>query len=119
MRARNKALISGLTTSALVAGTWLAVPTLAFAGASAGAPVVINEVYGGGGNAGATLKQDFIELYNRSGSPVNLAGWTVQYASATGTSWATTALTGTLPPGGSYVVRESQGTGGTTDVASD
>src|SRR4051812_3423570 len=119
MRARNKALISGLTTSALVAGTWLAVPTSAWAGASSSAPVVINEVYGGGGNAGATYKQDFIELYNRSGSPVNLAGWSVQYASATGTSWASTALTGTLPAGSSYIVRESQGTGGTTDVPSD
>ncbi|HEY0167975.1 MAG TPA: ExeM/NucH family extracellular endonuclease [Jatrophihabitans sp.] len=102
-----------------MAGSWLAVPTSAWAGASSGAPVVINEVYGGGGNAGATYKQDFIELYNKSGSAVNLAGWSVQYASATGTSWATTALTGTLPPGGHYVVREAQGAGGTTDVASD
>jgi 5'-nucleotidase len=119
MRARNKALISGLTTSALVAGTWLAVPTSAWAGASSSAPVVINEVYGGGGNTGATYKQDFVELYNRSASAVNLAGWSVQYASATGTSWASTALTGTLPAGGSYVVRESQGAGGTTDVPSD
>lgn len=119
MRARGKALISGLTSSALVAGAWLAVPTAAWAGASAGAPVVINEVYGGGGNTGATYKQDFIELYNRSSSPVNLAGWSVQYASATGTSWATTALTGTLPAGSHYVVRESQGAGGTTDVPSD
>jgi len=119
MRARSKALISGLTTSALVAGSWLAVPTAAFAGASTGAPVVINEVYGGGGNAGATYKQDFIELYNRSGSAVNLAGWSVQYASATGTTYASTALTGTLPAGASYVVREAQGAGGTTDVPSD
>ena len=119
MRAGNKALISGLTTSALVAGAWLAVPTAAWAGASAGAPVVINEVYGGGGNTGATYKQDFIELYNKSNSAVNLAGWSVQYASATGTSWATTALTGTLPAGSHYVVREAQGAGGTTDVPSD
>src|SRR5919112_1170358 len=119
MRAPGKTLISGLTTTALVAGAWLAVPTSAFAGVSSGAPVVINEVYGGGGNSGATLKQDFIELYNKSASPVNLAGWSVQYASATGTSWATTALTGTLPAGSHYVVREAQGTGGTTDVPSD
>jgi len=119
MRARDKALISGLTTTALVAGAWLAVPTVASAGVSSGAPVVINEVYGGGGNAGATYKQDFIELYNRGSSPVNLAGYTVQYASATGTSWATTALTGTLPAGTHYVVREAQGSGGTTDVPSD
>ncbi|HEX8093201.1 ExeM/NucH family extracellular endonuclease, partial [Jatrophihabitans sp.] len=119
MRAGSKALISGLTTPALVVGALLAVPTSAWAGASAGAPVVINEVYGGGGNTGATYKQDFIELYNKSTSAVNLTGWSVQYASATGTSWATTALTGTLPAGTHYVVRESQGSGGTTDVPSD
>ncbi|MEO7263038.1 MAG: ExeM/NucH family extracellular endonuclease [Jatrophihabitantaceae bacterium] len=119
MRARSKTLISGLTTSALVAGAWLAVPISAWAGVSSGAPVVINEVYGGGGNAGATYKQDFIELYNKSAAPVNLAGWSVQYASATGTSWATTELTGTLPAGSHYVVREAQGTGGTTDIPSD
>ncbi|HEX8082522.1 MAG TPA: ExeM/NucH family extracellular endonuclease [Jatrophihabitans sp.] len=119
MRARGKALISGLTSTALVAGAWMAVPTSAWAGVSPGAPVVINEVYGGGGNAGATYKQDFIELYNKSNAAVSLAGWSVQYASATGTSWATTPLTGTLPAGSHYVVREAQGAGGTTDVPSD
>jgi hypothetical protein len=29
-------------------------------------PVVISEVYGGGGNTGATYQNDFIELYNNS-----------------------------------------------------
>lgn len=28
------------------------------------AQVVINEIYGGGGNAGSTYRNDFIELYN-------------------------------------------------------
>ena len=119
MPARSKTSLIAVTASALVATAWLAVPTSAWAGASSGAPVVINEVYGGGGNSGATYKQDFVELYNKSSSDVNLAGWTVQYASATGTSWATTALTGTLPAGTHYVVRESQGAAGTTDVPSD
>ena len=27
--------------------------------------VVISQIYGGGGNAGASLKNDFIELFNR------------------------------------------------------
>src|SRR3954452_9920422 len=119
MRVRSRALISGLTTSALVAGGWLAIATPAWAGVSSGAPVVVNEVYGGGGNAGATYKQDFVELHNRSGSPISLVGWSLQYASATGTSWQTTALTGSLPSNTSYVVRESQGAGGTTDVPAD
>ncbi|MGI9066076.1 MAG: hypothetical protein ACR2HX_06695 [Pyrinomonadaceae bacterium] len=29
--------------------------------------IVISQVYGGGGNSGATLKNDFIELFNRGG----------------------------------------------------
>ena len=34
-------------------------------GTFANAQIVINELYGGGGNSGATLKNDFIELINR------------------------------------------------------
>ena len=41
--------------------------------------VVVNEVYGGGGNAGATLTNDFIELANRGDSAVDVSGWSVQY----------------------------------------
>ncbi|MEJ7704599.1 MAG: lamin tail domain-containing protein [Geodermatophilaceae bacterium] len=47
--------------------------------------VVISEVYGGGGSSGATLKQDFIELYNRGASEASVEGWSVQYASSSGT----------------------------------
>jgi hypothetical protein len=46
--------------------------------------IVISQVYGGGGNAGAPLTNDFIELFNRGTAPLSLAGWSVQYASATG-----------------------------------
>ncbi|HEX5637490.1 MAG TPA: lamin tail domain-containing protein, partial [Gammaproteobacteria bacterium] len=49
------------------------------------ADVVISQVYGGGGNTGAPYTHDFIELFNRGTSTVSLAGWSVQYASATGT----------------------------------
>ena len=54
--------------------------------ASAVSPnIVISQVYGGGGNTGAPYTHDFIELFNRGPSTVSLAGWSVQYASATGT----------------------------------
>ena len=45
----------------------------------------ISQVYGGGGNAGADYRNDFIELFNRSAPDVSVAGWSVQYAAATGT----------------------------------
>ncbi|MGB2869720.1 MAG: phospholipase D-like domain-containing protein [Bacteroidota bacterium] len=79
--------------------------------------VVISEVYGGGGNSGATWKNDFIELYNPTSSPVNLAGWSVQYGSATGTSsWQVTNLTGSIAPHGYFLVQEAVGAGGTLNL---
>ena len=80
------------------------------------AQVVINEVYGGGGNSGAIYKNDFIELYNNGNGAVSLAGWSVQYTSATGTSWTVTGLSGSIPAHGYYLVQEAVGTGGTTNL---
>jgi predicted extracellular nuclease len=85
--------------------------------ASAASPdIVVSQVYGGGGNSGATLKNDFIELYNRGSEPVSVDGWSVQYASATGTSWTPTALAGTIRPGRYYLVQEAAGANGTQDL---
>jgi uncharacterized protein len=78
--------------------------------------IVIRQVYGGGGNSGATLKNDFIELYNRGSVTMNVTGWTVQYASSTGSSWQKTALNGTIEPGKYFLVQEAQGSGGTVDL---
>jgi predicted extracellular nuclease len=76
------------------------------------ADVVISQVYGGGGNAGAQYANDFVELYNRGTSAVSLSGWTVQYASATGSAWSRTTLAGSIAPGTHYLVQEAGGTGG-------
>jgi uncharacterized protein len=79
--------------------------------------IVVNEVYGGGGNSGATYKNDFIELRNRGTAPVSVDGRSVQYHAATGTGvWQATPLTGSIPAGGIYLVGEAQGAGGTTDL---
>ena len=76
----------------------------------------ISQVYGGGGNTGATYTHDFIELFNAGGSPVDITDWSVQYASSTGTSWQVTVLTGTIQPGAYYLIQEAQGAGGTTPL---
>jgi predicted extracellular nuclease len=78
--------------------------------------VVVSQVYGGGGNTGTTYRQDFIELYNRSAEPVDVTGWSVQYASALGTSWTVTPLSGSIPAGGYYLVQQAQGAGGSIDL---
>ncbi|MGW5683156.1 ExeM/NucH family extracellular endonuclease [Nonomuraea sp. NPDC003754] len=89
------------------------VATLSIAPASAApGPVVISQVYGGGGNSGATLANDFVELFNRSSAPVALDGWSVQYTSATGSGHfaANVApLSGTLGPGRYYLVQLAAG----------
>lgn len=80
---------------------------------AAHAQVVISQVYGGGGNGGATLTNDFIELHNNGDTPVAIDGWSVQYASETGTSWNNlTPLAGTIAAGGYYLVQQGQGSGG-------
>jgi uncharacterized protein len=67
-------------------------------------------VFGGGGNSGAPFRNDFIEIFNRGKQSVNLSGWSVQYASATASTWSVTALTSvTLLPGQYYLIQESSG----------
>jgi len=85
--------------------------------ALAASDIVISQVYGGGGNTGALYRNDFIEIFNRSASPVNLTNWSVQYASAAGSSWAVTALPAVnLQPGQYLLLQQAQGTGGTQDL---
>ena len=74
--------------------------------------VVISQIYGGGGNAGSILTHDFVELFNRGGEPVDLNGWSIQYAGATGATWQVTALAGRIEPGRYYLVRQAPGAGG-------
>jgi predicted extracellular nuclease len=82
--------------------------------------VVIGQVYGGGGNSGATLTNDFIEVFNRSGETVDLSGWSVQYASAAGTTWQVTPLGArSLAPGQYLHVQQAAGAGGTVTPVPD
>ncbi len=81
----------------------LATVVPAAVGASGG--VVVSQVYGGGGNAGASYANDFVELFNPGSSSVDLTGWSIQYASAASTSWQPTVLSGSIGPGRSYLVQ--------------
>jgi hypothetical protein len=74
------------------------------AGAVGTSGIVVSQVFGGGGNAGAPYANDFVELFNRGSTAVDVTGWTVQYATAAGTTWQTTPLAGTIAPGRYYLV---------------
>lgn len=78
--------------------------------------VVISQVYGGGGNSGATLKNDFIEIFNAGATAISVNGWSVQYAAATSGTWTSTPISGTIAAGGYYLVQEAAGTGGTVNL---
>ena len=72
--------------------------------------LVISQLYGGGGNTGATFTNDYIEIHNPTGVSFNLAGWTLQYASATGTSWTNKQpLGGMIAPGEYFLVALASG----------
>ena len=72
--------------------------------------LVISQLYGGGGNTGATFTNDYVELYNPTGISFNLAGWSLQYASAAGTSWTNKQpLGGTIAPGEYFLVQLASG----------
>ena len=73
------------------------------------AAVVISQVYGGGGNTNATYSHDFVELFNNGTMAASLTGWSVQYASAAGSSWSATNLSGVLQPGQHFLVQEASG----------
>lgn len=74
--------------------------------------VVISEIYGGGGNANAPFTHDYIVLYNPTNQEVNLNGFSVQYASATGTFNNQTNLTGSIKAQGYFLIRQQGGSNG-------
>jgi hypothetical protein len=76
---------------------------------SASSDLVVSQVFAGGGNSGAAYANDFVELFNRGASSVDVSGWTIQYASASSTSWQTTALSGSIAPGRYYLVQLASG----------
>ena len=92
------------------------------------ANLVISQVYGGGGNSGASYRNDFIELFNRGTTTVDFSvtPYSLQYAGVstgssgnfggTGGSNKTNLVTGTLAPGQYFLVQEAAGTGGTTNL---
>ena len=76
------------------------------------AAVQISQVYGGGGNNGGLFNADFVELRNTGTTAVSVQGWSLQYASAAGSTWGgaqLTPLSGSIPAGGYYLIKLANG----------
>lgn len=71
--------------------------------------IVVSQLFAAGGNSGAAYANDYVELLNRGSGSVAIGGWTLQYAAAAGTTWQATALSGTIPAGGRYLVQLASG----------
>lgn len=82
--------------------------------------IKISQAYGGGGNSGATYKNDFIEIFNQATTPIDVSTWSVQYASSGQQNWQVTPLCISAPcmiaPGHYFLVQESAGLAGTTSL---
>jgi hypothetical protein len=100
----RKPKLAALFVAALLLIPFIA-PVVRAAENTAVADIVISEVQTGGNE---NANQEFVELYNQTAEVITLAGWQVQYQSATGTTWATKAtLNGELLPQGLFMVATS------------
>jgi hypothetical protein len=81
---------------------------------SSPALIVINQIYGGGNNSGATFQNDFVELFNRGSSTVDFSvtPYSLQYASASGSFTNSNKLnlnSGAIAPGQFFLIRLAGG----------
>lgn len=86
--------------------------------------IVISEIYGGGGNSGAPYQNDYILIFNRGNSGVDINGWSVQYATSGSSTWNVTVLATNstiLPPNTYFLIQEASGgtNGGALPVSPD
>lgn len=78
--------------------------------------LMIYEIYGGGGNTGATFTNDYVVLYNPNTVAVSLVGYSLQYSSATGVFQLGTNnsqvldLTGSIGAQSFYLIQLAAGT---------
>jgi uncharacterized protein len=79
--------------------------------------LVISQIYPGGGNAGATYTNDFLEIFNRGTTTVDFAAtnYSLQYTGqagnfgATGTTVKFDLTSGTIAPGQYFLVQAASG----------
>jgi uncharacterized protein len=84
--------------------------------------VIISQIYAAGGNSGAVLNADYVELFNPTGNTLTLNNYSLQYASATGTTISTVTTlpaTITMAPGQYYLIAASAGGTGAALPAAD
>ncbi len=70
--------------------------------------VRISQIYGGGGLAGASYRNDFVELHNAGQTEVDVTGWSIQYFKSNQFGEGLRIdLSGVIPAGGYYLAAGS------------
>lgn len=115
MRVHSRRTFSATLAIALAAGTVSVVSPTAQA-APDGSNIVINEVYGGGGNNGSVYSNDFVELFNPTSAPIDVTGWTLNQYSAKGNLGGSAQLTGIIPAGGYFLIQGQAGNNKSRDL---
>ena len=92
-----------------LAASGLLIPSSPATANPAGTGLVINEVYGAGGNSGALRNADYIELYNPTSASIPLTGLYLHYRSAAGGYGAVSPLPGakSVPSHSTFLVQAS------------
>ncbi|MDO5670572.1 MAG: lamin tail domain-containing protein [Corynebacterium sp.] len=107
--------VTGLAAAAAAGISLILIPSAH--AAPDGSNVVINEVYGGGGNSGSHFTHDFVELYNPTDSDIDLSGWQIDQMSTAGnTGTLHTIDAGIIPAGDFFLVQGAAGNTVTGDL---
>ncbi len=111
MTVRHPRRLTAITVALGTAASLLATP--AAVATPAGDNVVINEVYGGGGNSGSVFANDFVELYNPTDADIDVTGWVIDQQSAAGNTGTAHTLAGVVPAKSTYLVQGAAGNNAT------
>jgi hypothetical protein len=87
---------------------WTSATTGTGGGGGGANHLVISQVQTNG-DGGTPADDEFVELYNPTGSAVSIAGWSLQYRSSSGTSWSTqlNISSGSVPSHGYFLIARS------------
>lgn len=81
--------------------------------------LLISQIYPGASLTGSPYRSDYVELRNRTSAPVNINGWSLQYATASGLAWTVAPLSGIVPSNGRHLIVLNTGSNGQPIPAGD
>ena len=116
--ARRGIVVRAAAFASLAVCLFIFLQSSARAQSAAGSPdIVISQVYSRGGESGATYRSDFVELFNRGATSVNISGWSVEVGGLEGRPGSTSGFSfasnnSVILPGKHFLFEFARGTEG-------